>query len=349
MKTKVKQIAAILKEKQTSWLPDFNVIETRNQSLLFYSQDIVFIWSDYFNESFTNNLFLRTKDFVNAIVMMPGTLQLITNLDRLLFNHQKYQIAIDIIDSDVSARFTTKGKKENYLGEIHGEDIHLYDKFSKYISNDELRPVMNAVCHDHDNLVASDTHMLIWHEGISKLSGSMLLPKKVIRLLKLFPQNYKVYETGSFYRLINKRIPIEIKYYKVNGNYPTWKTIVPKNYNFIYYFDRDEALGAVKKLKAFTNTVSMKLELNFMNMGINLTAGDIDFNRSASIEIYSEYETNKDSKEDFREQTYGISVHFFEQILDTIKNDLVVLKVINNRQAYVFNDFILCMPMMVNA
>lgn len=166
-------------------------------------------------------------------------------------------------------------------------------------AEEELRPVMNGIYFDIDiesaTMVASDAHKLVCftrHDIKSEQKSSFILPKKPSSILKnllskveedvkiLFDQKNAYFEFESF--ILVCRL--------VEGNYPAYKSVIPKNNTNRLIINRQDFLNSTRRVSVCSNQASslVKLKLSFNQLVIS--AQDLDFSISAHERLTCQYD-----------------------------------------------------------
>ncbi len=161
-------------------------------------------------------------------------------------------------------------------------------------ADDELRPVMNGIYFDisHDNLifVATDAHKLAQYKTTDFESSAteekklnFILPKKTATMLKsILPK-----ESGKVnIKFDSKNIYFELENYvmicrQVEGKYPNYSAVIPKNNPYKLTVDRQSLLNTLKRVSVFSNQASNLIKLDIVSDTVNVSAQDIDFSISA--------------------------------------------------------------------
>ena len=225
-------------------------------------------------------------------------------------------------------------------------------------ADDELRPVMNGVYFDFhtDDLtfVASDGHKLVRLRNLSVQSeerASFILPKKPATLLK----NLLAKEEGlirlqfddnnAYVRCANCEMVCRL----IEGRYPNYNSVIPKENPFQVTIDRMFLLNALKRVSVFSNQSSSLIKLHLEDNLLTVSAQDIDFSTSAEERIPCEY--NGD------ELTIGFKATYLIDILGNISSTDVILQLADPSRAGLIlplenqeNEdlLMLLMPMMLN-
>jgi len=227
-------------------------------------------------------------------------------------------------------------------------------------ADDELRPVMNGIFIELANsdltFVASDAHKLVRYkrlDGRSDVESSFILPKKPASLLKNIlvkednPIRVEFDDKNAFFILSNYKIVCRL----VEGNYPSYNSVIPKNNPNKIVVDRAELYNTLKRVSVFSNPASNLIKLELKQNEIIISAQDIDFAISARETLQCEYEG-----EEFQ---IGFKSVFLLEILSNLSSSNIVVELSDPTRAGLFlpydNDnadedvLMLLMPMMINA
>jgi DNA polymerase-3 subunit beta len=139
-------------------------------------------------------------------------------------------------------------------------------------ADDELRPVMGGIfveaSTDKITFVASDAHKLVRYQRTdahADENASFILPKKPASLLKnILPKeegavNVEFDDKNAFFNLNNYKVVCRL----VEGNYPNYSSVIPKNNPRKITIDRVEFYNTLKRVSVFSNQASnlVKLQL----------------------------------------------------------------------------------------
>lgn len=167
-------------------------------------------------------------------------------------------------------------------------------------ADDELRPVMNginiAISPEEIVFVATDAHRLALSRN-SRInvpqSASFILPKKPANLLKnILPHDPEISVKVEFDR---KNAIITMPRHTVvcrliEGNYPNYNAVIPKDNPNKVLVDRAELVNTIKRVSVCSNQANQLIKLSLGNGNINLSAQDIDYAASAEDNISCNYE-----------------------------------------------------------
>lgn len=224
--------------------------------------------------------------------------------------------------------------------------------------DDELRPVMNGIYFDIQpeslTFVASDGHKLVRLRNLSVQSperASFILPKKPASLLKTVlskeTENVKITfdENSAHFQCTNFEMVCRL----VEGRYPNYNNVIPKENPFKVTIDRVSFLTALKRVSVFSNPASSLVKLQLKEDLMIVSAQDIDFSTSAEEKIVCQYANN--------ELSIGFKATYLIEILLNINAAEVVLELADPSRAGLIvpleneaNEDLLMlqMPMMLN-
>lgn len=227
-------------------------------------------------------------------------------------------------------------------------------------ADDELRPVMNGIfvelSPDYMSFVASDAHKLVRYRRMdakSEFESSFILPKKPAGLLKnLLPREdadikLEFNDKNAIFTLTGYRLVCRL----VEGNYPSYNSVIPtKNPNKMV-IDRLNFHNTVKRVSVFSNQASNLIKLDIGENELEVSAQDIDFSISAVERLKCEYEGDV--------MEIGFKSTFLLEILSNISSSDVQVELSDPTRAGLFlpaekddddeDMLMLLMPMMINA
>ena len=227
-------------------------------------------------------------------------------------------------------------------------------------ADDELRPVMGGILVEASpeklTFVASDAHKLVRYQRSDAKAddtASFILPKKPASLLKnILPKESGVVsvefdDRNAFFNLSDYKVVCRL----VEGNYPNYNSVIPKNNPRKVRIDRLEFYNILRRVSVFSNQASNLVKLQFTPNQITVSAQDVDFSISA-------YERHKCLYEG-DEMEIGFKSVFLLEILSNITSQDVIIELADPTRAGLFlpseasNEeedlLMLLMPMMINA
>ncbi len=225
-------------------------------------------------------------------------------------------------------------------------------------ADDELRPMMNGIFMELSpsdiTFVASDAHKLVRYKRTDiscNESASFILPKKPANLLKnlLLKDGEKVLlefdDKNAFFTLPSYKLVCRL----VEGNYPSYHSVIPKNNPNKLIIDRLKFLNTIRRVSVFSNQASNLIRMKLEGNKLIVSAQDIDFATSAVEELYCQY--NGVGME------IGFKSTFLIEILSNLQSQEVSVELSDSSRAGLFIPFekeseeedilMLLMPMMI--
>jgi len=227
-------------------------------------------------------------------------------------------------------------------------------------ADDELRPVMGGIfieaSTDRITFVASDAHKLVRYQRTdshAEDNASFILPKKPASLLRnILPREegavtVEFDDKNAFFNLNDYKVVCRL----VEGNYPNYNSVIPKNNPRKVTIDRVEFYNTLKRVSVFSNQASNLVKLQLKGNQAMVSAQDIDFSISAYEKIKCQYEGE--------DMEIGFKSVFLLEILANISSQDVMIELADPTRAGLFlpgepdNEsedlLMLLMPMMINS
>ena len=181
--------------------------------------------------------------------------------------------------------------------------LKLIEKTRFAISNEETRYFLNGIYFHKKNLnnidslslVATDGHRLSkidlsYPDGLIDIPGVIIPKKTVYELCKLL--------TDISEEIIINIDPNKIIFYigkttliskLIDGNFPDYERVIPKNNNMIVTADRQKFCEAVDRVSTITSEKSRAIKLRLLKNLINMTSSDPE-NGTATEDVIVQYE-----------------------------------------------------------
>jgi DNA polymerase-3 subunit beta len=227
-------------------------------------------------------------------------------------------------------------------------------------ADDELRPVMNGIfielSPDDMTFVSSDAHKLVRYkriDGKAEQNSSFILPKKPAGLLKnVMPkeENNVIMEfddKNAFFTMTEYKLVCRL----VEGNYPSYNSVIPVNNPNKLTIDRVEFLNTLRRVSVYSNQASNLVKLHLTGNQITVSAQDLDFSISAYERLKCQYEGE--------EMEIGFKSTFLLEILSNLSSNDVLMELSDPARAGILlpaeveneseDILMLLMPMMINA
>ncbi len=226
-------------------------------------------------------------------------------------------------------------------------------------ADDELRPVMNGIfvelTPEYMSFVASDAHKLVRYrrtDARSEMQSSFILPKKPAALLRNlltredFDVKMQFNDKNAFFKMTNYQLICRL----VEGNYPSYNSVIPVNNPNSMVIDRLAFYNTVKRVSVFANQASNLVKLTIGGNQLVVSAQDIDFSISAVERLSCEYEGD--------DMEIGFKSTFLQEILSNLPSTDVRLEMSDPSRAGLLlpeekededeDVLMLLMPMMIN-
>ena len=206
----------------------------------------------------------------------------------------------------------------------------LIDKTKFAISNEETRYFLNGLyfnLHEENNktnvtLVGTDGHRLAKFshqiEGKIKSDIGVIIPKKTInelsKLLSEFDDDIEITISSNkiiFY--INNLVFISKL---IDGTFPDYKRVIPKDNNNTLEIDRENLLSAVDRVSTIANDKSPVIKFKFLKNVLNLNTINND-NSTATEDINLNYDGD-----DFE---IGFNSKYIMDIVNNLEDDIITL------------------------
>ena len=225
--------------------------------------------------------------------------------------------------------------------------------------SDELRPVMMGVNFELTAngliLVGTDAHKLVKYtrkDITSDSEDSFIVPKKSLMLLKnsLSKSDDKVkveYDSkNAIFSFENFKMICRL----VDGKYPNYEAVIPKNNPNILTVDRVQLLNKIRRVSFFANQSTNQIRLKISGKELVLSAEDMDYTNEAYERLSCSYQG-----EDIE---IGFNAKFLIEMLNNLSNEQITIELSTPGRAGIIvpvNDddeneeiIMLVMPIMLN-
>ena len=226
--------------------------------------------------------------------------------------------------------------------------------------NDDLRPVMSGVFFqftgDGLTFVATDAHKLVRYRRTdfsAPATAEFILPKKPLNLLK------STLGTGDnevevAYNEQNAQFTydgVTLICRLIDGKYPNFEAVIPKNNPNRLVVDRGAFLSSVKRVSIFSNKTTHQIRLKVAGNELHISAEDLDFANKAHERLGCNYEGS--------DMEIGFNSRFIGEMLGNLESDEVAVELsAPNRAGILLPEggldageevLMLVMPVMLNA
>lgn len=275
------------------------------------------------------------KTFNNETI----TISAINNTLTITANSGEYQLAYD----DANDYPNTPSVNEQGV-EINSTDLQ--QSISKVLfatANDDLRPTLSGIYFDNGFIVATDAHKLVKVE--TNINADFILPKKASQQLKnLLPKDTNVAlqynQTNALFSFDNITIITRL----VDGKYPNYNAVIPKENPNRLSINRQEFISVLKRMEVFANKQTNQIRLDLSEFEALISSEDTDYRNKAKETLNGVYSG--------QEIAIGVNAKFLVEMLNALNCEEVFLDMSEPNRAILINGeegvLELIMPIMLN-
>ena len=276
------------------------------------------------------------KTFNNETI----TISAINNTLTITANSGEYQLAYE----NANDYPNTPSVNEQCV-EINSTDLQ--QSISKVLfatANDDLRPTLSGIYFDNGFIVATDAHKLVKVE--TNINADFILPKKASQQLKnLLPKDTNVAlqynQTNALFSFDNITIITRL----VDGKYPNYNAVIPKESPNRLSINRQEFISVLKRMEVFANKQTNQIRLDLSEFEALISSEDTDYRNKAKETLNGVYSG--------QEIAIGVNAKFLVEMLNTLNCEEVFLDMSEPNRAILINGeegvLELIMPIMLNA
>lgn len=239
----------------------------------------------------------------------------------------------------------------------------LYDGITNTIyatAEEELRPVMNGIFFDIDTtettLVASDAHKLVcfnFKGATASQKSSFILHKKPASILKGIlaksteDVSIKFDNKNAYFTFEDNILVCKL----IEGNYPAYKTVLPKNNHNKLTISRGDLLNVAKRIAVCSDQAANQVILELTENMLMVKAEDLSFAISAHEQVPCQY--------DGEPMAIGFKAPFLIEILNNLPYQEICIEMSEPGRAVLIvsadgeevekNIYALLMPILINS
>jgi DNA polymerase-3 subunit beta len=190
---------------------------------------------------------------------------------------------------------------------------------------DDLRPVMSGVfCQftpEDIVFVATDAHKLVrYRRTDSQATGSsaFILPKKALNLLRTAlkgDEEVKLEYNDSNAIFTFNNIILNCRL--IDGKYPNYEAVIPKENPNVLTVDRLSLLNSLKRVSVFANKTTHQVKLKITGSELAISSEDLDFNNASNERLTCSY--------DGEDMEIAFNSRFLLEMLNNLDNDEIKL------------------------
>lgn len=228
-----------------------------------------------------------------------------------------------------------------------------------FSAHDDIRHTLNTLCldvsEDHSEcyIVATDGRSLYKETYTADFFRAgqprkIMVPNQIFRVLSAFSgcNDINVESDGQTLRFTGGNIEFLCK--EVEGNYPNYNAVIPRNNPYYITVDKREMVDAVKRVSIFGNGESGLIKLEKNGMFINVSSANIDYATSSQEQVFI---SDVQCEDGF---TIGLNATIFINALKAIDADIIRIDLIDPTRPCVCTAadgiarvLTLCMPMRI--
>ena len=299
---KLQIVGGVINSSNTIPVLDHFLFELENSSLIITASDLETTMSttiEVDSES-KGKLAIPSKLLLDTLKTFPEQpltfMVLENNIIEINSNHGKYALAY----SD-GEQFPKTIQLDNPSSTKLSSDVLLKAINNTLFAagNDDLRPVMSGVFFQLSNnnltFVATDAHKLVKYtrsDFSASETAEFIMPKKPLNLLKTILGD-KEYEVEVEYNNSNAKFILPetlIICRLIDGNYPNYEAVIPKENPNVLTIDRVQFLNSVKRVSIFSNKTTHQIRLKAAGAELNISAEDLDFSNKAEERLTCDYQ-----------------------------------------------------------
>ncbi len=286
----LKSISGVLNSSNTIPILDCFLFELNNGGLTLYASDM--------ETTITTSVKVESSENGSIAIPAKTLLEALSNLPE-----QPVSFIID------SKKFSAKLKTETGDYTLTGHNGDEYPKLPKVeaptsviiksdvlgnainktifaTGNDDLRPVMSGVfCQFTDEnsiFVATDAHKLVRYtrnDAKAGASAAFIMPKKPLNVLKNLlagiddAVKVEFNKTNAYFSFGNINLVCRL----IDGKYPNYEAVIPKQNPNKLTVDRASFLGALRRVSVFANKATHQIRLKIAGSQLTISAEDLDF------------------------------------------------------------------------
>jgi DNA polymerase-3 subunit beta len=193
--------------------------------------------------------------------------------------------------------------------------------------NDDLRPVMSGVFFQFSpqslTFVATDAHKLVKYTRTDVTSSEVaefIMPKKPLNLLKNILSNsdsdVRVEYNDSNAKFIFDNIILICRL--IDGKYPNYEAVIPKENPNKLAVDRALFLNSVKRVSIFSSKTTHQIRLKMAGTELNISAEDIDYSNKAEERLKCDYQGD--------DMQIGFNSRFLTEMLNNLDSNEILIE-----------------------
>jgi DNA polymerase-3 subunit beta len=200
--------------------------------------------------------------------------------------------------------------------------------------NDDLRPVMSGVFFqinsENSFFVATDAHKLVKYtrnDVKNSESFEFIVPNKPLNILKniLSDQKCEVRVLFNKSSAIFSFSDFNLVCRLIDGKYPNYDAVIPKENPNVLEIDRTLLLQATKRASIFSSKSTHQVKLEIKGNSLKISAEDLDYNNKSEEILHCSY-----NGEDI---IIGFNSRFINEMLNNLSSELIRIELSSPNRA----------------
>lgn len=193
--------------------------------------------------------------------------------------------------------------------------------------NDDLRPAMSGVFFQFSpknlTFVATDAHKLVKYTRTdikADKTAEFIVPKKPLNLLRGVLGGTDE-EVEIEYNQVNAKVTYEnitLVCRLIDGKYPNYESVIPKENPNKLTIDRLSFLNSVKRISIFSSKTTHQVKLKMAGTELNISAEDLDYANKADERLICDYQGS--------DMEIGFNSRFLSEMLNNLESENVQIE-----------------------
>lgn len=187
--------------------------------------------------------------------------------------------------------------------------------------NDDMRPAMTGVFFQFSSegltFVSTDAHKLVKYSRSdfkATQQAEFIMPKKPLNLLKNTLDDSDSDVTIE-YNPTNAKFSfdnISLLCRLIDGKYPNYEAVIPKNNPNLLTIDRNLFLSSVRRVSIFSNKTTHQIRLKLAGAELHISAEDLDYSNKAEERLTCDYRGD--------DMQIGFNARFLQEMLTNLNS-----------------------------
>lgn len=287
----------------------------------------------------TGRITVPAKKFADIFRCLPAGVKVAVALEgnRLIIKSGKSKFSLSTVPASEYPTFKHDDEAENF--KLQEKDIKLLAKRTYFaMAQQDVRYYLNGMLleinSDHIRTVATDGHRLAVNtikKPHDNLNISALIPRKavleLIRLLEDTEEELNISVSSNSIRAHNNEFTFTSKL--LEGNYPSYDRVIPKNGDKIIVLNRDHIKQAFNRASILSNEKFRGIRVELDNNAMRIDANNQE-QEEAHEEISIDYP--------YAPLELGFNVDYIIDVLDTLTGDEVKMIFTNNESGVLIEE-----------